>query len=90
MQALDAYMSKIAEWTVPSGGFYIWMRILPEISMQKLFECAKKAGVLINPGSLYDPSANQFIRLSYSYAKEEELEEGIVRLSKLIKRLQKG
>ncbi|WP_078412803.1 MocR-like pyridoxine biosynthesis transcription factor PdxR [Priestia abyssalis] len=90
LQVLDAYMSKIAEWTIPSGGFYIWIRILPEISMQKLFECAKKAGVLINPGSLYDPSANQFIRLSYSYAKEGELEEGIVRLSKLINTLQKG
>lgn len=90
LQALDTHLPEIAEWTIPSGGFYIWIRILPEISMQKLFEYAKKAGVLINPGSIYDPSANQFIRLSYSYAKEEELEEGIYRLSKLIKRLQKA
>ncbi|MFC3882123.1 aminotransferase class I/II-fold pyridoxal phosphate-dependent enzyme [Bacillus songklensis] len=89
IQALDANFSEIAEWTIPSGGFYIWVRIIPSISMQKLFETAKQEGILINPGSVYDPFSNQFIRLSYWYAKEEELEEGICKLSKIIKRLKK-
>jgi GntR family transcriptional regulator, regulator for abcA and norABC len=89
VQGLETYFSDIAEWTIPSGGFYIWVRIIPEFSIQKLFEAAKQEGILMNPGSIYDPFSTQFIRLSYSYAKEEELEEGIYKLSKIIRRLKK-
>ncbi len=59
------------------GGFYIWVHIKVTISYRSLFDKALQEKVLLNPGTLYDRSANQFLRLSYSYATLEEIEIGI-------------
>lgn len=70
---LDSYFSDIAAWHVPSGGFYIWLRLFPYIDPRLLFEQALQQGVLLNPGILYDRSARQYLRLSYAYASPKEM-----------------
>lgn len=89
LQLLIKYFSEIAFWNVPNGGFYIWLQLIPVISVQKLFELALQEGILINPGSIYDKNAQQHIRLSYAYATFEQLEEGLIKLSQLIYTLSK-
>ncbi|MFD1738483.1 PLP-dependent aminotransferase family protein [Bacillus salitolerans] len=77
----------IAEWTVPSGGFYIWLRLPPTISIKELFYEALAFGILLNPGKLYDEQSFHYLRLSYSYASLFDLEKGIKKLGQIIRKL---
>jgi len=87
IQLLEAYFLGIATWSVPSGGFYIWIRITVDVSMKMLFDRAFKAGILLNPGSIYDRNSGSFLRISYAYAKMHELEWGISKLAELVKEI---
>ncbi|WP_156289431.1 MocR-like pyridoxine biosynthesis transcription factor PdxR [Oceanobacillus salinisoli] len=84
IQILTKYFSELATWSIPSGGFYIWLRMQTGISTRKLFDLALREGILLNPGSIYDKNDQEHLRLSYSYASIEELEHGLIRLSELI------
>lgn len=86
LQMLEKYCHDIATWYEPAGGFYIWLHMNIPVSNRSLFDKALKEKVLLNPGTLYDRSANQFLRLSYSYATLEEIEIGIKKLAQLMKK----
>lgn len=81
IDSLQRYFSDIATWSVPKGGFYIWLRLLPSLSIRELFEKALEHGILLNPGNVYDQHATQYLRLSYSYASIADLNRGMVLLS---------
>lgn len=85
--ALSRHMKGLAEWDIPGGSFYIWLRLIPDVSMPRLFDKALRQGILLNPGTIYHPEERHHIRLSYAYASPQELEEGIHRLSLLVKEL---
>ncbi|PFN28363.1 PLP-dependent aminotransferase family protein [Bacillus cereus] len=85
LSMLKKYCSEIATWHEPTGGFYIWLHVNVPISNRSLFDKALQEKILLNPGTLYDRSANQFLRLSYSYATVEEIEVGIKKVAQLIK-----
>lgn len=85
IQILKKYFSDIATWEVPKGGFYIWLSLQSGISTRKLFDSALREGILLNPGSVYDKADDHHLRLSYSYASMDQLEEGLIRLAQLIK-----
>jgi len=84
-QILKKHFSEIATWSIPKGGFYIWLKLQPKVSTRKLFDLALREGILINPGNVYDKHDDQHLRISYSYASLEQLEEGLIQLAKLIK-----
>lgn len=87
LKLLDRYFTDAAYWRKPSGGFYVWLRLNRQVNTEKLFYEAYKNGILINPGSIYDFEKNQYLRLSYSYASDEELDIGLLKLRKIIGRL---
>lgn len=74
----------LAEWSIPNGGFYIWLKLNRTAAPRKLFDAALKQGILINPGHLYDPEAGNRIRISYAYASLDELESGLARLAEIV------
>lgn len=90
IQSLEKHFADIASWEKPKGGFYIWVRITPPLSIHELFEQALKEGILLNPGHLYDRDANQYLRISYSYASLSDIKIGIARLAMLVKSVSKG
>ncbi|TGA97624.1 PLP-dependent aminotransferase family protein [Sporolactobacillus shoreae] len=81
---LHTYFSDIGRWRVPKGGFYIWLNLVPAIDPRQLFERALKKSILLNPGILYDRGARQYLRLSYAYASQKEMEQAIRILRKLV------
>ena len=87
IQALNKYCADVATWDIPSGGFFIWIKIVPNIPMKKLFSEALSKGVLLNPGRIYEEESDQCIRLSYGYASPEQITNGIKLLSELIRML---
>ncbi|MCA1292460.1 PLP-dependent aminotransferase family protein [Paenibacillus sp. alder61] len=84
LDALERHFTGLADWNVPAGGFYVWLRLRRAAAPRKLFDTALKQGILINPGHLYDREAGNCLRLSYSYASLEELEDGIARLAGIV------
>ncbi|MFT9849926.1 aminotransferase-like domain-containing protein [Aneurinibacillus sp. REN35] len=87
LHALEIHMKDIAEWENPRGGFLIWLRIKPKLSMKELFTKSLREGVLLNPGSIYAQDTEQYVRLSYAYASPIEFEQGVVRVSRIIRQL---
>ncbi|MFA9458324.1 PLP-dependent aminotransferase family protein [Halalkalibacter sp. AB-rgal2] len=85
IQLLNDFFLEIATWSLPKGGFYIWLRIKSNISTKKLFDLALRERILLNPGIIYDKSDLNHLRLSYSFASLEQLKDGLIRLSQLIK-----
>lgn len=87
LKILGRYFSELATWNIPTGGFYIWLKLNAGISTRKLFEVALREGILLNPGSVYDKNDDQHLRLSYSYASIDQLEKGLIQLANLIRNL---
>lgn len=85
--ALQRYFASIATWDFPKGGYYFWLTFQVPIKMSDLFHEAFKQGILAYPGYLYDNTMNNSLRISYSYAKHQDLRDGIEILSILAKRL---
>ena len=52
--------------------------------MQRLFKKSAKAGILLNPGYMYDFEQNNSLRLSYAYASCEEFEDAAVKLAEIV------
>ncbi|WP_312833575.1 aminotransferase-like domain-containing protein [Sedimentibacter saalensis] len=90
ISALDKYFKELAVWETPKGGFYIWLVLKREISMEKLFQAAIKEGILLNIGSSYDFNKNNALRLSYSYIDEKDIIDNIKKLSILVRNLTKN
>jgi DNA-binding transcriptional MocR family regulator len=76
-----------AEWTEPSGGYLIWLKLKPvsqpSLDWQRLFA---RHGVMVTPGRMFFPSktADTYLRLSISTLNEEEITEGVLRLAKAL------
>ncbi|MFC4076230.1 aminotransferase-like domain-containing protein [Salinithrix halophila] len=81
---LRQHLAGLADWELPPGGFYIWLRLKREVPVHRLFEEALRRGVLLHPGSLYDPADRRHLRLSFAYAPMEEWERGIRVLAELL------
>lgn len=87
IRLLERYFSEFAEWSVPSGSFFVWVRLKNRVSAEKLFNLALKEKLLIMPGGVYDRGHSSSIRLTYGYLSYEEMEHGVRTLSEIIRRI---
>ena len=84
LTALNEHFNEIATWNIPTGGYFIWLKLNQPISMYQLFVKALNRKLLVHPGDLYEFRSNQHIRISYSNATLEEIGQGIKILSELV------
>ncbi|MCY9288366.1 PLP-dependent aminotransferase family protein [Bacillus haynesii] len=87
LHVLETELEGLAEWSVPAGGFFIWLKILPPVSMKTLYAKTLSKGILFNSGAIYGQERGHYMRLSYAFASCEDLKKGITQLSGLIKML---
>ncbi|MCM3368843.1 PLP-dependent aminotransferase family protein [Bacillus safensis] len=87
MSLLETNLKNVATWNIPKGGFFVWVKILPPLSMKSLYTKALTKGILLNLGSIYAQEKGNYIRLSYAYASLEDLQKGIYELGLMIKEL---
>ena len=84
---LDERMPEGVEWTVPQGGFFIWLTLPEGVDAVRMLPKARERGVDYSPGTafFYDGTGRQNIRLAFSYVSDEEAARGIRILSELIR-----
>ncbi|MBD0396948.1 PLP-dependent aminotransferase family protein [Bacillus sp. 2211] len=87
LSVLETHLKDVATWNIPKGGFFVWVKILPSISVKLLYTKALSKGILLNLGSIYAEEKGNYIRLSYAYASLEDLQKGIYELGLMIKEL---
>jgi len=76
-------------WTRPEGGLFLWV-ILPEwMDSAELLKEAIKDRVAFVPGAAFFPNGggHNTMRLNFSNAREEMIEEGIARLGRAVERM---
>ena len=86
LSALAAHMPAEVKWNIPEGGLFVWLTLPREIDADRLLEHAVRKGVGYVPGSAFyavDVKANT-IRLSYSSADLDTIDEGIRKLAVLL------
>jgi DNA-binding transcriptional MocR family regulator len=85
--ALEASMPTGTTWTTPQGGFFVWVDFPAGISATKLNDAARARNVEILPGTAFyfHGGGDSQVRLSYSFATEEQIAEGIAVLGELAK-----
>ena len=84
LEALKKYFTGIGTWSIPRGGYFIWLKLNEGISMYQLFTKALSRKILVHPGNLYEFHSDQYLRISYSYASLNEIDYGIKTLSELV------
>ena len=76
-----------ASWTVPQGGLFLWVTLPESIRTEDMLKKAVERKVAYVPGSPFFPNdgGENTMRLNFSNASEEEIVEGMKRLSEVIK-----
>jgi 2-aminoadipate transaminase len=87
LAALKRYMPKGVKWTHPEGGLFLWVKLPKHMSTNQLLPKAIKNKVAYVTGSAFycNGKGQNTMRLNFSYPTEQQIEEGIHRLAKMIR-----
>jgi len=88
--AIDRYLPAGVSFDPPQGGLFLWLCLPENLSSDKLLPLACEEGVAFAPGDSFFPEGSgdqDWMRLNFVAQSVEEIEEGIKRLGKAIKRL---
>jgi 2-aminoadipate transaminase len=85
--ALERYFPKSATWTRPEGGMFLLVTLASGVNTGELLAAALKHGVAYVPGEEFhiNGEGKNTMRLSFSSAPPERIEEGIKRLGEVLK-----
>jgi len=90
ISALRRYLSANVHFDIPQGGLFIWLSLVSGLASEELLPFAWEEGVDFAPGSPFFPEeieSSHWLRLNFVVQDPGEIEEGIKRLGKAIKRL---
>ena len=86
LESMDRYFPPEVDWTHPLGGLFLW-GILPEyLNSADVLTDAVEQNVAFVPGKPFHPSGggHNTMRINFSNATPEMIEEGIMRLGKVL------
>ena len=87
--ALDRELGGLADWQVPAGGLFFWVRLRDGVDVAALHRRALARGVLFTPGEhfLVAPDATEggALRLNFSAASPDRAARGLAILAELIR-----
>lgn len=86
LAAMDSYFPPEADWTHPQGGLFLWSTLPGYIDTAELLKEAIKQNVAFIPGAPFHArgGGQNTMRLNFSNATPEKIQEGIFRLGKVI------
>jgi 2-aminoadipate transaminase len=85
LQGLADYLPDLS-WTVPNGGFYVWLKLPANIDSKSMLPRAVKELVAYTPGTAFyaNGDGRSFMRLAFCYPTPDFIREGIRRLATVI------
>ena len=87
LKALDKHLVGAATWTVPQGGYFVWLDLRSGPDTGEVLPRAEAAGVPYIKGADFFPRASgghHSVRLAFSFASPDEIGRGIARLAPLL------
>ncbi len=87
LNTLDKTFPAECSWSVPKGGFFIWLKLPPYLNSKELLADSIRGKVAFVPGSGFyvDGSGRNEVRLAFCSESPENIKKGIRILSKIIK-----
>jgi 2-aminoadipate transaminase len=84
--ALRDYCKDYCTYTAPLGGFFLWLKLRPDLPSSDVQVAANERGVIVGQGPQFfvDGSSTNHLRLAFSYVGMEDIEEGVHRLGEAI------
>lgn len=86
--ALDEFMP-MCTWNVPTGGFYVWVKLPDGLDAKDMLPRAVTNLVAYVSGTAFYPggsAGHDHMRLSFCYPEPTEIHEGVRRLSEVVSR----
>jgi GntR family transcriptional regulator/MocR family aminotransferase len=90
LQAIDRHLPDGRQVIPPQGGLFVWLRLPGKISTGALLPLACEEGVAFSPGSSFFPDpveGDDCMRLNFVTQLPEDIDEGMKRLARAIKRM---
>jgi DNA-binding transcriptional MocR family regulator len=86
VEALQHHLPEL-HWTIPNGGFYLWVTLTEGLDSKSMLPRAVKELVAYTPGTAFyaDGSGRSHLRLAFCYPPPEEIREGIRRLATVVR-----
>jgi DNA-binding transcriptional MocR family regulator len=88
LAALDERCARYARWSVPKGGFFLWLQLAEGVDPERLRYTANEEAVGYVAGSAFfdDQSGADRVRLCYSNVAESDIPEAIMRFGRALER----
>jgi len=87
--ALQRHFADLATWQTPQGGLFFWLKLNRAIDTRELLKVAlEQHNVAFMPGEPFYPNPQDglgHLRLNFSHASPERIEEGLARLAALVR-----
>jgi 2-aminoadipate transaminase len=86
LAAMDRYFPPEVDWTQPSGGLFMWGTLPEYLDSTDVLRDAVKRKVAFVPGESFFPNGggHNTMRINFSNAKPEKIQQGITRLGEVI------
>jgi len=86
ISALEQYLPAGCSWTVPAGGFFVWMTVPEGVDTKAMLPRAVTARVAYVSGTGFyaDGFGSRQLRLSFCYPTPERIQEGVRRLATVL------
>lgn len=87
LKALREHMPRGVRWSKPQGGLFLWVTLPKYMSANELFKEAieKKVAYVVGSAFHCNGKGQNTMRINFSYSTEEQIEEGVKRLARVIK-----
>ncbi len=81
------YLPENVTWTEPEGGLFLFVTLPAKINTDNILEKAVKKNVAFVAGSTFfcNDSGHNTMRINFSFSDPEVIEEGVIRLAKVLK-----
>jgi 2-aminoadipate transaminase len=89
LESLEEHMPANVKWTHPQGGLFLWVTLPEQLNSTTILPMAAAEKVAYVPGDSFFPcgGGENTLRLNFSNAKPENINEGIARLGKVFKQV---
>ena len=86
IEAIERHFPEGTRLSAPSGGYFLWVKLPDGVNALELHRAALNHGISIAPGPIFSSQRlyADYIRLNYGHLWNEQMEEAIATLGKLI------